>query len=145
MLADILFIIVSLVMLYFGASWLVSGAGSLAVKLGITPLVIGLTVVAYGTSTPELIVSVQAAMNNNGDISIGNVVGSNIFNILIILGVSSLITPIQAPDIGITDNLVMVGISILLIPLVKTGFLLNRWEGGLLALLYIIYVYYLLP
>lgn len=122
MLIDILLIVVSLILLYFGASWLVNGASALAVRLGVTPLIIGLTVVAFGTSTPELIVSIQAALQGNGGISIGNVVGSNIFNIGIILGVSALCYPIT----------------------VKTGFILKRWEGGLLLGVYGAYMFYLL-
>ena len=142
---DGLLIVLGLGVLMLGSDLLVDHAVSLAKQFQVSEAVIGLTIVAAGTSMPELATSVVAALKKQSDIALGNVVGSNIFNILIILGFSSLITPIQAPDIGLTDNLVMVGISILLIPLVKTGFLLNRWEGGILILLYIIYLYHLLP
>ena len=142
---DGLLIALGLGVLMLGSDLLVDHAVSLAKQFQVSEAVIGLTIVAAGTSMPELATSVVAALKKQSDIALGNVVGSNIFNILIILGFSSLITPIQAPDIGLTDNLVMVGISILLIPLVKTGFLLNRWEGGMLILLYIIYLYHLLP
>lgn len=86
-------LLTGLVALYFGAEWLVRGGASLAVRLGLTPLLVGLTVVAYGTSTPELIVSSMAATKGQGAIAIGNAVGSNIYNILAILGVSGVIAP----------------------------------------------------
>jgi cation:H+ antiporter len=85
-----LMLLVGLVALYFGAQWLVRGGSSLAVRLGVTPLLVGLTVVAYGTSTPELIVSSMAAAKGQGAIAIGNAVGSNIFNIGFILGLTAL-------------------------------------------------------
>jgi cation:H+ antiporter len=106
--------------------------------------VIGLTIVAIGTSMPELATSVVAAVKKQPDIAIGNVIGSNIFNILGILGIASVIKPISAPDISIVDTLVMIGFSILLLPLIKTGFTLKRWEGGLFLALYIAYIVYLL-
>ncbi len=96
MLVYILYIIVSLIVLYFGANFLVKGAASVAERLGVSSLVVGLTVVAFGTSTPELIVSVQATMEGFGGISIGNVIGSNIANIGLILGLSALIFPLRA-------------------------------------------------
>ncbi len=91
---EIVWLLVSLVILYYGAEGLVSGAASLAKRIGISPLVIGLTIVSIGTSMPELIVSVKAAMNGQSAISIGNVLGSNFFNIGIILGMSALIYPL---------------------------------------------------
>jgi cation:H+ antiporter len=84
-----------LLLLYLGAEWLVRGSASLALRLGLSPLVIGLTVVAYGTSTPELAVSVKAALAGNGVIAVGNVVGSNICNLGLILGLAALICPLR--------------------------------------------------
>jgi cation:H+ antiporter len=95
MLVPILLILVSCGILFIGAELLVRGGSSLALKLGLTPLVVGLTVVAYGTSTPELLVSLKSAFAGRADIAIGNVVGSNIFNIAVILGVSALVYPIK--------------------------------------------------
>jgi len=95
MVLAIVWIIISLVVLYFGANFLVKGSSSLAVWLGISPLVVGLTVVALGTSAPELVVSVQAAWNGASGIVVGNVIGSNIFNVCIILGISAMICPLQ--------------------------------------------------
>ncbi len=94
MLYDILFIILSLVLLFFGAESLVKGSSSVALRAGLSPLMVGLTIVAFGTSSPELVVSIKAAMADKGDLSVGNVVGSNSFNIGIILGITALICPI---------------------------------------------------
>lgn len=142
---DVLLIGIGLLVLIFGSDLLVDGAVSLAKRFGISEAVIGLTIVAAGTSMPELATSVVAALKKQSDIAVGNVVGSNIYNILAILGVSSIITPIQAPDIALTDGLVMVGISVLLIPLMRTGYAIKRWEGGILLLIYVGYLYSLLP
>ena len=93
MLQSSLFILLALASLYFCANWLVQGGSSLAKRLGISPLIIGLTVVSFGTSAPELVVSVQAALAGQSALSLGNVVGSNLFNIGIILGISAMIYP----------------------------------------------------
>lgn len=90
-----LFIIIGSILLYFGAEGLVKGSASLATRAGISPLIAGLTIVAFGTSAPELSVSLSAALGGNSDIALGNVVGSNIFNIAVILGIAALIQPLQ--------------------------------------------------
>ena len=141
---DIMWIVFGLAALMIGSNFLVKGAVELARMVGMSEAVIGLTIVALGTSMPELATSVVAAVKKQPDIAIGNVVGSNIFNIIGILGIASLIKPIEAPDINITDSLVMLGMSILLLPLIKTGFTLKRWEGAVFVALYIGYVVYLL-
>lgn len=132
MLADILFVVLSLILLVAGAEGLVRGSASLALKLGLTPLMVGLTVVAFGTSSPELVVSIKASLAGQGDISVGNVVGSNIFNIAVILGLTALICsiPVQLQIIRI-DAPIMVGVSLLMILLLADG-RLGRIEGGLL-------------
>ena len=141
-----LLLLAGLVALYFGAEWLVRGGASLAVRLGVTPLLVGLTVVAYGTSTPELIVSSTAAAQGQGAIAIGNVVGSNIYNILAILGVSGVITPPRnGQGVSQTDTLVMIGISLVLLVIAWTGFKLRRWEGALLLASYGGYLWHLWP
>lgn len=142
---DSLFIVLGLVTLIVGSNLLVDNAVSLAKLFQVSDAVIGLTIIAAGTSMPELATSVVAALKKQSDIALGNVVGSNIYNILAILGTSSIITPIYSPDIDLSDSLVMVGISVLLIPLVKTGFVLKRWEGAVLLIVYGIYLYTLLP
>lgn len=95
MLLPVLLILASCAILFIGAELLVRGGSSLALKLGLTPLVVGLTVVAYGTSAPELLVSLKSAASGRSDIAIGNVVGSNIFNIAVILGLSALVQPVK--------------------------------------------------
>ena len=121
------------VLLLAGAEGLVRGASALALRLGITPLVVGLTVVAIGTSSPELVVSVQAALAGQGGVAIGNVVGSNIANLGLIVGLSAALSPMVI-DRGLTrqDVPIMLGTMVLL-----TAFLLDgelaRWEGALLA------------
>jgi len=103
-----------LVLLVFGADWLVRGASRIAGAWGISPLVIGLTIVAYGTSAPELAVSVKAAWAGQADLAVGNVVGSNIFNVLLILGISALITPlVVAAQIIRIEVPIMIGVSLL--------------------------------
>lgn len=141
---DVLFIILGLGGLLFGSDLLVKNAVKLAGGLGMSEAVIGLTIVALGTSTPELATSVVAALKKQPDIAIGNVVGSNIFNILGILGVASLIKPIATPDINYIDFIVMIVMALLLLPFIKTGFTLRRWEGGLLLGIYVGYMVYLL-
>lgn len=121
-----------LLLLILGAELLVRGAAALAARLGISSLVIGLTVVAFGTSAPELAVSVQAGIANKADIAMGNVIGSNIFNILFILGLSALITPLTvARQLVRVDVPVMIGVSLVLIGLALDGNV-SRLDGGLL-------------
>jgi len=115
-------LILGLVALTFGAEGLVRGSASLAIKLGLTPLIIGLTIVAFGTSTPELVVSLGASLNNQADISIGNVVGSNIFNIGIILGLTALLCPVKVSlQIIKHDGPIMIAVSFLSLFLITKG------------------------
>src|SRR3989304_4666684 len=121
-----------LVLLVIGAEALVRGASQLAARIGVSPLVIGLTVVAYGTSTPELVVSVRSALSGQADIALGNVVGSNIFNVLFILGLSALITPlVVSQQLVRLDVPIMIGVSVLLLILGLDG-RLARLDGILL-------------
>lgn len=105
---------------------------------------IGLTLVAAGTSLPELATSVVAALKKNQDIAIGNIVGSNLFNILAIAGTSSLINPIVAKNVNYIDLLVMLGLTLLLLPIVKTGQKISRAEGWVLLVIYLCYLAWLL-
>lgn len=119
-------------LLVLGAEWLVKGASRLAAALGVSPLVIGLTVVAYGTSAPELAVSVKAAWEGQPDLALGNVVGSNVFNVLLILGASAAITPLVVSSQLIRlDVPVMIGVSALLLLLAGDGSV-SRLDGALL-------------
>lgn len=120
----ILYLALGLVLLYYGAEALVRGSSSLALRLGLSPLVIGLTVVAFGTSSPELVVSLKAGLAGQGNISVGNVVGSNICNIGLILGICALVTPIAT-----TSQIVRIDIPIMIAATAFTTFLL--WDGTL--------------
>ena len=129
-----------LVLLVLGADLLVRGASRLSLSFGISPLVVGLTVVAFGTSAPELAVSVQGALSGQGDIAIGNVVGSNIFNVLFILGISALITPLLVHRQIVRKEVpIMVGLSVLLWVLSVDG-ALGFLDGLLLCSLLVIYI-----
>jgi cation:H+ antiporter len=133
-----------LVALIVGANLLVRGASSLAAAFGIPPLVIGLTVVAFGTSSPELAVSVQSAWSGQTDIAVGNVVGSNIFNVLFILGLSALITPLSVSEQLVRKEVpIMIGGCALLLPLAMGGEI-ARAEGALLFAAAIAYTVYLI-
>jgi cation:H+ antiporter len=138
--ATLLFLFLGLVLLYFGAEGLVRGSSSLALRLGIGPLLVGLTVVAFGTSAPEMMVSVKAAYLGQGDISLGNVVGSNICNIGLILGFCALIVPIKvASQIVRIDTPIMIAATALAIALLYDG-ALTRTEGIIFFLLLVVYV-----
>jgi cation:H+ antiporter len=119
-------------LLVLGAEALVRGASRLAEIAGISPLVVGLTVVAYGTSAPEMAVSAQSALSGQADIALGNVIGSNIFNVLFILGLSALIAPLVVSlQLVRRDVPIMMGVSLLLGVMAQDG-QVSRWEGGLL-------------
>ncbi len=140
---SILLILAGILVLVLGSELFIRGAVTLARMLGVSNVVIGLTVVAFGTSLPELATSVLAAAKGEGDVSLGNVVGSNIFNILLILGATSLFFPIGTGDINMVDLLVMLGTSVLIIPISLIGGRVTRPEAGLLLAIYVGYVYYL--
>jgi cation:H+ antiporter len=136
---NVLLIIFGLIILTYAADKLVEGAASMARRLGVSPLVVGLTVVAYGTSFPELVVSVQASFENNPGITVGNAVGSTIFNSGLILGLAALICPIPCnSDVVRRDVPVMIGSS-LLIWFMARDQQFSRPEGIILILLVIIY------
>ncbi len=137
------YFIAGLVLLVLGAEALVRGASRLASSLGVPPLVVGLTVVAYGTSTPELAVSLQAALAGQADISLGNVVGSNIFNVLFILGLSAMIAPlIVSRQLVQIDVPLMVGVSALMLVMALDG-RISRLDGAILAALVFVYTAFL--
>ena len=122
--------------LVIGAELLVRGASRLASSLGVSPLVVGLTVVAYGTSAPEVAVSVNAVLSGNTDLAVGNVVGSNIFNILGILGVSAFITPLSSSGITGIDLGVMAGFALALWGFSASGYRITRLEGIVMLFAY---------
>ncbi len=129
---DLLLLAVGLVLLTAGAESLVRGASGIAARLGIPPLIVGLTVVAFGTSAPELAVSVAAAWSGQADVALGNVIGSNIFNVLFILGLSALIVPLAISSQLIRDDVpLMIGASILTLLLALDGHI-GRLDGAIL-------------
>lgn len=137
---DLLFGVGGLGALVVGARSLVSGAVTVAEAVGLSTAVIGLTVVALGTSLPELATSIVAALRGQGDLAVGNVVGSNIFNILGILGVTASIQPVRATGLSGWDGGVMLGFTVLTLPLFWTDYTFSRWEGGTLLTGYCAYV-----
>ena len=136
-------LVLGLVLLVAGAEVLVRGASQLAMLLGVSPLIIGLTIVAYGTSAPEMAVSLQSNFMGEAGISIGNVVGSNICNVLFILGISATITPlVVAQQLVKWDVPIMIGVSFLLTLLVADGHL-GRWDGAFLFTGAVVYTVFL--
>ena len=141
---SVVWILVGLVCLIGGSNLFVDGATAVATKLGVSEAVIGLTIVAGGTSLPELATSVVSARKGNSGIAIGNVLGSNVFNILAILGLTGVITPMTLKGITMTDLSMMV-ISIILIWLFSfTKYKIGRWEGAILTVVFVGYIYSLL-
>ncbi len=124
-----------------GGHLLVDGAVGIARLVGLSELVIGLTIVAVGTSLPEIVTAIIAVIRNQDDIAIGNVLGSNLFNTLGVLGATAAVRPIAVPqDLIVRDFPVMGLLTVLLFPFLRTGFVLKRWEGFLLLMIYISYI-----
>ncbi len=142
---SILFVVIGLACLAVGSKFFVDATVEIAMLFNVSQVIIGLTIVAVGTSLPELITSVVASLKKEGDIAIGNVVGSNIFNLLSILGITAVILPIASEGIKLIDLGMFVLTAVIMLPLARTGFVLNRWEGVLLIILYITYVYLIIP
>ncbi|MBM4372639.1 MAG: calcium/sodium antiporter [Deltaproteobacteria bacterium] len=144
---NLLVVVASLVLLVVGSRWLVASATVLARWLGLSELVIGLTVVSAGTSLPEVATSVMAAIRGERDIAVGNVVGSNIFNILGVLGLSAVVAPsglVVSPALLAFDVPVMVAVAVVCLPIFFTGMTVFRWEGVLLLTYFAIYMSYIL-
>ncbi len=145
MWSDIGFIVGGMLLLILGSHFLVDGSIGLARTFEISEAVIGLTIVAAGTSTPELAATVVAAMKKEADIAVGNIVGSNIYNLLCILGAAGLVHPLEVGGVTWIDFGVMLGVSVLLIPFMISGFVLKRWEGVVLLAIYVGYIAWLWP
>ncbi|MDJ0600670.1 MAG: calcium/sodium antiporter [Crocosphaera sp.] len=144
---NIAFILLGVGFLVLGSQWLVQSATDIARKIGVSDLIIGLTIVAAGTSLPELATSVVAAIKGERDIAVGNVVGSNIFNILTVLAICAIVSPVGVPvsDAALHFDLpVMVAIAIACLPIFFTGNVIARWEGCLFLSYYIAYTTYLI-
>ena len=146
-MVNILLLLVGLGLVVLGADWLVNGASSIARRAGISEFVIGLTIVGFGTSCPELVVSLTGAIEGNSDISVGNVVGSNIFNVLFILGLTAMVLPVGMTDKNRRIDIpITIGVTILLVILGITGSMsgpvISRWEGVLMLLVFSAYLFY---
>ena len=139
-------LLVGIVIIVFGADWLVRGAVELAAAAGVSNALIGLTIVAIGTSAPELATTIVATIRDDRDIAVGNLIGSSIFNLTFILGVSLFFAPGQVavePTLAYIDMPIMVLVSLLCIPVFLTGKRMNRVEGVLFVLAYAVYLSYL--
>jgi cation:H+ antiporter len=139
-------VVVGLVLLVTGARMLVDGAVQMATALGVSELVIGLTIVAVGTSLPEVATSVLAGLRGERDIAVGNVVGSSLFNLLVVLGLGSLVAPggVEVSQGAIAFDIpVMIAVAVVALPIFFTGYAIERWEGALLLGFYFAYVSYL--
>ena len=146
-MVNILLLLVGLGLVVLGADWLVNGASSIARRAGISEFVIGLTIVGFGTSCPELVVSLSGAIEGNSDISVGNVVGSNIFNVLFILGLTAMVLPVGMTDKNRRIDIpITLGVTILLVILGITGSMsvpgISRWEGVLMLLVFSAYLFH---
>lgn len=134
-------VVIGLLLMIAGSQVLLKGAVGMAQSFGVSEAVIGLTLVAVGTSLPELSISVIAAIRGHADVAVGNILGSNIFNLLAILGVSALVQPMKLADRVLAfDQWVMLGAAVLLVIFLWSGRRLNRLEGGLLLVGYIAYI-----
>jgi cation:H+ antiporter len=137
---------IGLALLVVGAQWLVDAAVTMATRLGVSELVIGLTIVAAGTSLPEVATSVLAAFRGERDIAVGNVVGSNIFNILAVLGLAGIAAPegVQVPPGALAFDLpIMIAVAVATLPVFFTGYAIVRWEGAIFLAYYLAYTSYL--
>jgi cation:H+ antiporter len=140
-------VVVGLAMLVLGSEWLVNGAVAFAETLGVSELIIGLTIVAAGTSLPEVATSVLASLRGERDIAVGNVVGSNIFNLLSVMGLTALVAPaaIPVPDAALAFDIpVMLAALLACLPIFFTGYMIARWEGMLFLGYYVAYTLYLI-
>ncbi|MFA7744660.1 calcium/sodium antiporter [Salinicoccus roseus] len=143
-LKNILFTVGGLIAIIIGGEMVVSSATEIALSLGMSEALVGLTIVAIGTSLPEIMTSVTAALKGKGDMAIGNVVGSNIFNIFFVTGTASTVAPIAAESKLFFDGWVMVGLTVLLLIFSRTHFKIGRREGAVLLLAYITYLVYII-
>ena len=141
---DVFYVVAGLAALIVGSNIFVDNATEIARLLGVSEAVIGLTIVAAGTSLPELATSIVAARKEQSAIAIGNVIGSNVFNILFIIGLTGVITPMQIVGLTNIDFAVMLGSMLLLWLMSFTKYTLSRWEGAVLAVLYVVYVGWLI-
>jgi cation:H+ antiporter len=143
---NLLYAVFGLGMLVVGSDWLVNGATAVARALGVSELIIGLTIVAVGTSLPEVATTVAAALKGERDLAVGNAVGSNIFNILLVLGTTSMLAPggipVSTQALGL-DFPVMLAVSLICLPVCFTGWIISRWECAMFLCYYLAYIAYM--
>lgn len=140
----VLFLIGGMLALTIGAKLMVEGASNIANKMGVSPVVVGLTVVAIGTSLPELAASVMCAVKQEADMSVGNVLGSNLLNVLFVVGLVALIRPLSVDAESISIHFpVMIAFTVILLPIAWTQYQISRFEGGLLLMGFVAYISYL--
>lgn len=142
----VMWVVVGCIGLYFGGDWVVNGATKFAISVGMSETVVGLTIVAIGTSLPELVTSMRAALKKNTDIAVGNIIGSNIFNLLWILGIASLVTPLGFDKSSNFDILVVILASSLVILSLVIGrrMVIKKWAGYLYLATYFLYITWLI-
>ena len=139
---DMVFLLIGCAGLYYGSEWFVGGAKELASHIGVSERVIGITIVALGTSLPELVTAIVASLKKETDLALGNLMGSNIFNVLSILGITSIITDIKVnPEIINHDMVPMLIITAMLLPMMVTSRKIEKFEGGILLAIYLYYTY----
>jgi cation:H+ antiporter len=139
--------VAGLLLLVIGARWLVAGAVAIATMLGVSELIIGLTIMAVATSLPEVATSVVASLRGERDLAVGNVVGSSIFNILLVVGLAGLVAPAGirvSPAVLRFDIPVMLAVALACLPIFATGHVIARWEGGLFFGYYVAYMCYVI-
>jgi cation:H+ antiporter len=142
---DAVLIVAGIAMLIFGSHWMVDGAVAVARHFEVSEAIIGLTIVAAGTSLPELAACVVAAFRGRSDVAFGNIVGSNVFNILAILGACGAARGVFAPGVGMVDVAVMITFAAALLPMLRSGMSLDRWEGVSLVTAYGVYLWWHWP
>jgi cation:H+ antiporter len=141
---NILFSILGIVGIIWGGNLVVDSATFIAKAAKMDETLIGLTIVAIGTSLPELVTSVVAAIKKENDIAVGNVIGSNIFNIIFILGFSSILSPITVDMEAILDTVFAIGVTVLGLVFAGTKLKVARWEGAVMVVLYVVYLAYII-
>ncbi|WP_291861154.1 calcium/sodium antiporter [Marinilabilia sp.] len=139
-------VLIAVIGLYFGAEWLVKGASDLAIGWGVSERVVGISIVAFGTSVPELATSLAAALKKEMDISIGNIIGSNIFNVFSILGITAILKPLQVSSRVVSSDMIwmtIVAVLLLLFMIPLRNGIISRWKGVFLLMVYIGYIWFL--
>ena len=142
-LKSAIFIVVGVACIIIGGDLVVDGASAIALKFGMSETLVGMTIVALGTSLPELVTSMVAAKKGESDLAVGNVIGSNIFNILFVLGFSALISPMSVNILSVIDTIAVIGVSVLALVFSATGKKISRVEGGIMLAAYFGYFAYM--